>query len=154
GAGAAIRPRLATHGGAVYVAWMEDVGSAKEVMFSRSLNGGASFSTPVNLSNSTGESPEARIAVGPARRIYGVWDEQDPTRHIALARSFDGGASFTNSTVAAVVRPIGNCPPDATTASCTAYPSIAVDQASGNVYVIWHDFVNASGVLQIVFSRS
>src|SRR5262249_49976409 len=109
-------------------------------------------STPVTLSNASGESQEARIAVDPAGRIYVVWDEQDPTRHIALARSADGGASFTNSTVAPVVRPIGSCPPDATTASCTAYPGIAIDQTSGSVYVIWHDFV--SGVLQIVFSRS
>src|SRR5262245_43388821 len=59
GAGAALRPRLGLHGGAVYVTWFEDVSSTKDVFFARSLNGGDSFEAPRNISNTAGQSQEA-----------------------------------------------------------------------------------------------
>jgi List-Bact-rpt repeat protein len=139
------------------VAWMQDPDGAqtstqKEIMFSRSLNGGQSFGAPINLSNSPGNSLEARIAVGPTGTIYVVWDEGSPSRRIALARSLDGGSSFeTPRTIAGVATPPG-CPPGSVGNCDTVYPSLAVDPANGNVYVVWHDLVGSAP--QILFSRS
>lgn len=152
GGGAALRPRLAVRGGAVYLVWHEDVSATKDIMFSRSLNGGASFESPINISNTPGQSMEGRIAVGPSGTIFVVWDEASPFRRIALSRSFDGGSSFESpQTVFGVAMP-GDCRPGQPTGACTPYPGIAIDPASGRVYLVWHDLVD--GNAQVLVSRS
>jgi hypothetical protein len=154
GAGAALRPRLAVRGPAVYVVWMEDVSATKDIMFVRSIDGGNGFEPPRNLSNSDGQSQEARVAVNAAGVVFVVWDEETPSRHLALARSTDGGASFGQQVVVPIVRdPAEPCPADASPSSCTAYPGIAVDpRRPNNVYVSWHDKV--AGKLDVYFTRS
>ncbi len=155
---AALRPRVAVHGGAVYVVWMQDPDSApggdtKEIMFSRSLNDGASFGAPINVSNSPGHSQEGRVAVGPNGTVYVIWDEGSGGRHIALARSFDGGGSFeTPFSIAPVATPLG-CAPDGVGNCDTVYPGLTTDPNSGAVYAIWHDKINGTGP-QILFTRS
>jgi hypothetical protein len=159
GTGAALRPKMALSGDRVYMVWMQDPDTAqesntKEIMFSRSLNGGASFSAPVNLSNTPGHSQEARIAVDSAGTIHVVWDEASPSRHVAIRRSFDGGASFDGQRSVAGVK-MGPCPPGSIPSFCTTYPGVATDLSTGAVYVTWHDFVVAgSGNPQVFFSRS
>ena len=99
GSAAALRPRLAVHGSTVHLVWTQDPDNAtssemKEVMYSRSLDGGVTFTAPVNLSNSPGQSQEARVAVDSAGTVFVAWDEASPARHLVLRRSSDGGASF------------------------------------------------------------
>ncbi|MGH7265476.1 MAG: sialidase family protein, partial [Candidatus Rokuibacteriota bacterium] len=155
---ASFRPRLATFGNiGVFVVWMEDPpgaqeGNTKEVMFSRSLDGGATFSAPVALSNTPGNSLEARVAMASNGTLYVVWDEEWPSRHIAIRRSSDGGTTWdAHRAVAPVVTPPG-CPPDGVGNCDTVYPGVAVDPASGRVYVVWHDRVGSQP--QVLFSRS
>jgi List-Bact-rpt repeat protein len=148
----ALRPRLAARGASVYVVWTQDSPDTKEVYLVRSVDGGLGFGPPVNLSNTAGESSEARVAVTPAGAVLVVWDEETPSRHLALARSVDGGATFTRGMVAPIVRPLSDCPIDASPSSCTAYPGLAVDARTGNVYVTWHDTVG--GKLDVFFTRS
>ncbi|HEV8676391.1 MAG TPA: sialidase family protein [Methylomirabilota bacterium] len=154
---ASLRPRLAVSGGAVYVVWMQDPdhapgSNAKEIMFARSLDGGQSFRLPVNLSNTPGHSQEARVAVNGAGTVFVVWDEGWPTRHVALRRSTDGGASFeAERTVAPIATPPG-CPAGGVGNCDTIYPGIAVDRVQGSVYVVWHDRVGTQP--QVLFSRS
>jgi hypothetical protein len=150
---ASLRPRLATFGQSVYLVWMQDgAGDQKDAMFARSVDGGASFSAPINLSNSAGESLEARIAVTPTGVIVVVWDEGSPSRHIAIARSSDGGASFeAPRSIAAVATPPG-CPPGGVGNCETVYPGVAIDRGNGNVYVVWHDRIGTQP--QVLFSRS
>src|SRR5262249_59344992 len=140
GAGFLQRPRLAIHGTAVYVVWMQDVGDNNEIFFTRSSDSGATFEAPRNLSNTLGQSREARIAVNAAGAIFVVWDEETPSRHIAIARSHDGGATFTIGTVAPLVRAMTDCPADASPSSCTAYPGVAADpRCPGHLSCDWHD---------------
>jgi hypothetical protein len=151
---ASLRPRIAVFGQNVYIAWMQDTNTgtgAKEIMFARSVNGGDSFGPPANLSNSAGESLEARIGVTPTGTVVVVWDEASPSRRIAIARSFDGGVTFQPGTIAPVVTPAG-CPPGGVGNCETVYPSLAIDPANGNIYVVWHDLI--SGAPQVLFSRS
>jgi hypothetical protein len=157
GPGAAQRPRLATHGSAVYLVWMEDVSSTKDIFFRRSLNGGGSFEPQVNISSSGGQSREARIAVNAAGKLFIVWDEADMgVRHIALATSTNGGTSFDYGSVVGLNRPVTDCPPDGTPANCTAYPGIVVDPTRpDNVYVNWHDWNNTTAKkLEVFVARS
>jgi hypothetical protein len=153
GPGAALRPRLATQGSAVHVVWMQDAATAKEIMYSRSVNGGQSFSPPVNLSQTSGESQEGRVAASPNGAVFVVWDEATPSRHIAMRRSLNGGADFEAETSIAPVLMTSSTDPSAPTGARTPYPGVAVDPASGNVYLVWHDRI-PPGDLQVRFSRS
>jgi hypothetical protein len=155
GLAAALRPRLAVHGATVHLVWTQDPDDAtssemKEVMYSRSLDGGATFTAPVNLSSSPGHSQEARVAVDSAGTVFVAWDEASPTRHLVLRRSSDGGASF-DATRALFAVVMGPCPPGSPNAACTVYPGVAVSP-TGQLYVVWHDLV--AGQLQVLFSRS
>lgn len=93
----------------LYVLWQEIVFSGGthggEIFFARSTDGGASFSEPLNLSQTRAGAGKGRlspeywhngsldIAVAPGGTIYAVWTEYEgPLR---LARSTDGGKSFS-----------------------------------------------------------
>jgi hypothetical protein len=157
GVSASLRPRLAVFGPAVFLVWMQDPDAAqesntKEVMFARSLDQGETFSPPANLSNTPGNSQEARVAVGPGGTLFVVWDEESPSRHIALVRSFDGGASFEGRRAVAPVATPPGCAPGAVGNCATIYPGLAVDRVSGSVYVVWHDLLGSQP--QVLFSRS
>ncbi|MGH7267102.1 MAG: sialidase family protein [Candidatus Rokuibacteriota bacterium] len=157
GPGAAQRPRLAAHGDAVFIVWMEDVSATKDVFFRRSLDGGNNFAEQVNLSTSAGESREARIAVNASGKLFVVWDEETPSRHIALATSTTGGTSFEFDFIVPLNRPISsNCVAQGgTPANCTAYPGIAVDPTRPqNVYVNWHDWAPGTEKLEVFVARS
>jgi hypothetical protein len=152
--GAALRPRVAVRGSAVYVIWTQDISfHNKEIMFVRSSNRGQSFTSPRNISNTPGDSQEGRIAVSPNGTIFVVWDEASPHRNIALIRSFNGGISFERPRALFGVAMSG-CPPDSPTGACTPYPGVAVDPRNGKVYVTWHDRVGAARDFQVLFSRS
>ena len=155
-AAAGDKPRVAIHGAAVYVVWHEDTGITsfeKEIKFSRSLDGGQTFSAPINLSNTAGlQSQRPRMAVGPSGTIFVVWDEASPSLHVALARSVDGGATFEAPRSIAPVSLTPTCAPGVAEGFCTSYPAVAVDQTNGNVYVTWHDI--APSALQVLFMRS
>lgn len=92
------------------------------------------------------------MAVGPAGTLFVVWDEESPSRHIALVRSFDGGATFEGRRAVAPVATPSGCAPGAVGNCATIYPGLAVDRASGSVYVVWHDLLGSQP--QVLFSRS
>lgn len=76
-----------------------------DILFARSLDGGASFSAPINLSNSRGGDGKGRLdrdtwsngsldlAMTPDGTLLAAWTEYDGM--LWLARSLDGGASFS-----------------------------------------------------------
>lgn len=103
-------PRLVFgENGKVFVLWQEIVfagGShGGEIFFARSDDGGASFSAPVNLSNTTGGAGKGRLteqiwsngslalARGADGRLYAAWTEFYGRLH--LAWSDDAGLSFS-----------------------------------------------------------
>jgi hypothetical protein len=76
-----------------------------DILFARSTDGGASFSAPINLSNSRGGDGKGRLdratwsngsldlAIAPDGALLAAWTEYDGM--LWLARSLDGGASFS-----------------------------------------------------------
>jgi len=65
-------------------------------MFSRSTDGGVSFSDPLKVSKGNGAATEAHIAVDGAGRINVVWLDQSPGNQQAFyAHSSDNGRSFS-----------------------------------------------------------
>ena len=84
---------VAGQGGALYVAWTEYGGP---LWFSRSGDGGASFSRPVRLAGTDASPARApALALGPDRTLYLAWTVgENDGADIHLAKSVDGGATF------------------------------------------------------------
>ncbi len=101
-------PRIAMHGRDVSLLWQEIVFTGGthggEIHFAHSNDGGASFSTPLNLSNSKAGDGKGRLseavwdngsldlARGPGDDLYAAWTEYEGT--LWLRRSTDGGKTF------------------------------------------------------------
>jgi hypothetical protein len=92
-----VTPRIATSGLRVYVAWLDSMGISggnEEALLAVSSDGGASFATPVNLSNSAARSKAVAIAAA-GDNVYAVWHEDVGGDEDVLFRaSSNGGASF------------------------------------------------------------
>lgn len=82
-------PRIAISENYVYVAWRWFSGNSTspdlEIFLSRSIDGGRSFSTPVNLSNTTGSSIEP-VILSSGNHVFLVWSEEKRT-----PRMIEGG---------------------------------------------------------------
>lgn len=81
--------------GAVYAAWTEYDGA---LWFSRSLDGGKTFSRPARVAEQTATARPARapsLALAPDRTLYLAWTVGDnDAADIHLAKSTDGGQTF------------------------------------------------------------
>lgn len=133
-------PQIATDSsGTIYMAWEDDTANNSNILFSRSTDGGATFSMPVNLSNTSGYSFNPRIATGSAGNVYVVWEDDTPGNTVIMfSHSTNAGANFST--------PLNLSNDSADSGS----EQIAAD-AAGNIYVVWeHDSLN----LGILFSRS
>lgn len=136
-------PRLAlsrTDPDQVYVLWQEIVfagGShGGDIFFARSVDGGATFGGPLNLTRSVGGDGKGRIhrdywhngsldlALADDGTLHAAWTEYEGA--LWVSRSDDGGATFTLP-----VRLARG--PDAPPARA---PALAAD-AAGNVYLAW-----------------
>jgi hypothetical protein len=121
----------------LYITWTR-IGSG--IRFVKSTNGGANWSTPVNVGdNSQGQG--SNVAVGTNFYIYVVWGESNG---IKFDKSTNGGTNFgTDYQLSNVV-------------TQTGFPFICVDYSNrssrGNVYVVWDD--NRGGTYDIWFQRS
>jgi hypothetical protein len=142
-------PQIAASGNNVYVVWEEeddkdDTNGNKEIYFTSSLDGGSTFGSIKNLSETNGTSEFPQIAAS-GNNVYVVWEEQgdkDDTngnKEIFLRPSSDDGSSFK------LIRNISR-----TLTGTSQFPQIA---ASGNnVYVVWED--DSNGNKDIYFKAS
>jgi hypothetical protein len=62
----------------INVAWEDTAPGNSDIFFSRSVNGGGTFSTPQNLSNDPGMSTTAQMAVDKNGNINVVWGDNTP----------------------------------------------------------------------------
>jgi hypothetical protein len=103
-------PRVAIGAdGIIHVLWQEIIFSGGshggDILFARSQDGGATFSTPLNLSSSVAGDGKGRIdkdrwhngsldlALGADGAVYAAWTEYEGA--LWLRRSVDGGKSFS-----------------------------------------------------------
>jgi hypothetical protein len=81
---------------AINVAWQDGVLGANVIKFSRSTDGGQSFSEPEQVSTGTGNATEAAIATDGQGRISVAWVDESPGHAEAFyARSADNGETFS-----------------------------------------------------------
>lgn len=128
--------------GSINVAWEDDFNFQSDISFSRSTDKGATFSTPKNLSNNSGNSFSAQIAVGLNGNIEVVWTDDTPGNNdIFFTHSTDGGVTF------AATKNLSNSPGN------SGNELIGVD-ANGNTFVVWQDNVPPATNQDIYFSCS
>jgi hypothetical protein len=141
GAGEAQVPAITVdRDGGIYVAWEGEAAGNREIFFSRSVDGGATFTSPANLSMSPGDSKHPAIAAHEKGIVYAAWqDSTGPGRQIMFGRSTDGGKTFD------APRPL------APHAVGTRAPTIGVE-AAGAVDLVWQGMVK--GTPGVVFARS
>jgi hypothetical protein len=122
--------------GALDAAWCQDTGSESkpDVFFARSVDGGKTWSKPVDISNTPGESSYPHISVASDKSLHVVWCDTTKgrrNRDIFYAESSDGGKTWGQSSLLRV-EDISN------TAGSSSEPKIAIDD-NDEVHVVWCD---------------
>jgi hypothetical protein len=94
------RPQIAVSENGVFIIWADEIDkSNKEIMFTKSLDNGATFSKVINISNTLKNSNRQEISAY-NQNVYVVWQdtEQNNTNSsIMFKSSIDGGNTFNNS---------------------------------------------------------
>jgi hypothetical protein len=145
----------------IYICWSRLLFTG-QIQFSRSMDGGATWSNPLPLSSSDsnprvapGSAPEGSIVqVGPDGTVYVVWREIDggvPLQRIAI--SHDGGLTFRshNITVAAITGDSNPLPGSNFRGDNRTIPSFTVAR-DGTLYVAWSN--HTSGHSVVLLTRS
>ena len=141
--------------GNVYVAWARYAGQAANnvILFSRSTDGGQSFSRPISLTEGHAEEQFADMAVGPNGAVYVTYREiahqKSTENRIRIVRSTDGGQSFSLPVTVAPIAPFDStdfgpdscgdgpfaCPSGLTYARFSSLSAVAAD--STGVHLVW-----------------
>jgi hypothetical protein len=151
------------HAGNLYIGWTQFTLAASDLLFSRSTDGGKTWSRPIKLSSVSGLPRDDNGAlegfhgvVGPDGTLYTIWEDRDG---IMMAVSHDGGASFSKERR---IVPAGPGYFGITgVARSNGFPQIGIDPRSGvektndprsaggknnkpggNLYVSWSDYTN------------
>ena len=127
------------HVGEICVAWKDGNPENGDIYFSRSTDQGASWSYPLNISDTPDDSDQPALAVS-GGRIYVVWEEAAAgNRDIYFSRSSDSGASWSSAL---------NVSHDS---GSSTYPALAVD-SGGAIQAAWQ--THSPGNDEIYFCRS
>jgi hypothetical protein len=160
------------HSGNVYVAWVTYPGQSanNKVMFARSTDHGVTYSMPLAIDTGLGEKQFADLAVGPDGAVYLTYrtisHQPSTTNEIFVAKSTDGGASFSQPVRVAGLTPFdgrdfgadGGCG-DAAFACATGFTYSrfsslsAVTADLAGVHIVWSGR-NGAGQAKIFVSNS
>lgn len=136
-------PWLASHGAFVAATWAASAGGKADVFLAVSRDGGQSFAAPVRVNAVEGDARMSgeiapRVAVVPRPggdpEVVVLWNAKEATTSIKVARSRDGGQTFTAG------RPLQSpgAPGD------RGWHALAVD-ARGTAHAIWLDHRGMAG---------
>ncbi len=150
----------------VYVAWDNaSLNSGKSssndaLLFSRSTDGGRTFSTPMAVNTLTGGPNQVIGAdpfVGPNGEVYVAWHDVQNNR-LMVNGSFDGGATFGQPVaLASTIVAFDDGIPAMASRRALLYPACDADRSSGanrgTLYCSWMDETAANGT-DIFVARS
>jgi hypothetical protein len=120
--------------GNICVVWQDYAMGNWEIYYSTSSDGGATWSTPVNISKNARVSAQPAIAMDNSGNLHVVWQDNSPTHwEIYYATSTDGGATWSTPVIITGDDYISE------------YPDIAIDSSS-NLHVVWQDGIPNSEI--------
>lgn len=142
------------HAGNLYVGWTRWTLTDSEILLSRSIDDGKTWSKPIEIDShpglprdDNGAAEGFAGAVAPDGTLFVVWSQDN---NIMLTSSRDGGKSFARA------RSILHTGPTMfaieTLERANGFPQIAVDPRSKRLYVTWSDYRN--GDLDVFVSSS
>ena len=154
------------HRDSIYVAWdnasnNNGKSSANDaLLFSRSTDGGATFSAPIAVNTLTGGASSVIGAdpfVGPNGEVYVAWHDVQNNR-LMVNSSFDGGATFGQPVeISPTVSAFDVAIAAQASRHALVYPACGVDRSSGShrgtLYCSWMDETPSNGT-DIFVSRS
>lgn len=128
-----VHPVIAVGGdSSVNIVWQARETNAKQpgVFYSRSTDGGKTFSSAVDISGTKTESTEPQIAVGPDNSLHVVWIDKQPAPggpDVFYASSIDGGKTWSKS------EDVSNTP-----GGVSSNPAVAMG-SDGRIHIAWSD---------------
>ncbi len=133
------------YGGNLYVGWTEFHLDDSVILFSRSTDGGQSWSQPIDISahhglprDDNGAVEGFSGAVAADGTLYAIWADGDS---IAFTSSHDGGKTFTKSRSVIQTAPLYFAVQGLDRAN--GFPQISIDPrhgSMGRLYVTWSDY--------------
>ena len=123
------RPQIAVSKNGIFIVWAETTNpNNKEIMFTKSLDNGNTFSIPINLSNDSKDSDNQEISAF-NENVYVVWQDTDKKNNdtngiIMFKSSTNTGHTFNNS-----IELINN--------TNSAFPKI--NSYGDYVYIVWNN---------------
>jgi hypothetical protein len=154
--------------GNIYMSWTEfdsyaskATSDSSRVRFSRSTNGGQTWSAPIYISDKNGDCLDssntvegAVPCVGPNGEVYVAWNGP---AGFALDKSVDGGVTFGKDS-SIIVTPGGWCFLIPGLQRANGMPIICCDLSTspyrGNLYICWSDLRNGAGNPDIFLIKS
>lgn len=131
-----VTPLIAVSGSNLHVIWREDFTGNTEVYYKRSTDGGITWSSDINLTNTPGYSQCLALAVF-GNNVYIAWQEASPSE-IYYKRSTDNGTTWDTNTRLTY------------SSGESVYPKIAA--AGPNTHLVWQD--NRDGNAKIFYKHS
>lgn len=130
----------------IHVVWTYQSGSTFDVYYSRSVDGGATWSPPRDIVNSPFPATSPNIAVGPTDTLHLTWLDRrlGGNARVFYSRSFDAGTNWE------VGRDISGPAP------LSAGPALISVDHRNRVHVAWHigDPDTQQGIAQVYYCRS
>jgi hypothetical protein len=130
--------------GNLYVGWTEFSLEKSVILFSRSSDGGVTWSKPIEISSheglprdETGSVEGFTGAVGADGTVYVVWADGS---EIAFATSRDGGRTFSPSQ--SILKTAPSYFDVANVSRGNGFPQIGIDPRTNRLFVIWADYRN------------
>ena len=122
----------------LYVVWTDTISNSNyDVLFAKSTDGGATFSTPVNISKNAGASGWPQVIV--SGNIYVIWEDITTGNYdILISKSADGGTIFSTPVN------ISNTKDDSN------FKQMVL--SDNNIYVVWQD--GSKNQHEILFAKS
>ena len=137
--GDSILPQMAVSGNDVYVIWNDNSTGKYGILFTKSTDGGMTFSPPVDIGRNIGSAGSPQFAVS-GNDVYAVWQAKTTGKYqIIFAKSTDGGATFSSPAN------LSNVTGD------SSYPKIA--SSGNNIYVTW-SYTTTNKDYDVLFSKS
>jgi hypothetical protein len=142
------------YAGNLYVGWTEFTLKDSRILFSRSTDGGDSWSKPIKISSHDGIPRDDNGAVegftgavGKDGTLYVAWADGE---NVVFSKSRDGGISFSHPVAAA------KTPASFYTVAgldrANGFPTIAVSRNSDRLSLVWADFRNGDVDVFIISS--
>jgi len=130
-------PQIAAYKEKVHVAWIDNSLGNKEILFSRSIDNGTTFSEAINVSNTTNTNSQNLELSAFENHVYIVWldEDEEGNGNILFKASNDGGETFSNPIT--IAHNVNNNNNDFT------LPKVAAH--GDNVYVAWNVADNTQG---------